>query len=214
MASPNTTELVVVRHGQTAWNRIGKQQGWLDSPLTGLGTTQAQAIADALVGERFDACYSSDLGRALQTAQIIAPRIGLEVIPEPGFRERNQGILQGMTMAEFEREHPAEYAHLRGADPDWAIPGGESTRQLYDRHISAAESLANRHSGARLLIVAHGGVLNSFFRRATGQGIASPRRFSLYNASINAFSITAERWTLLLWGDTHHLRHLATEDDW
>ena len=123
-------------------------------------------------------------------------------------------ILGGLTMAEFKRDHPAEYAQLRGDDPDWAIPGGESVRQRYERHIAAAEDLATRHAGGRLLIVAHGGVLNSFFRRATGQAIASPRRFSLYNASINEFSILAGKWSLQLWGDTRHLRDLGTEDDW
>ena len=214
MTDSKATELVVVRHGQTVWNQLGRQQGWLDSALSELGIAQAEAIADALAAEHFDALYSSDLGRAMQTAEIIAGQLGLEVIPEPRLRERHHGILAGLTMAEFERDHPAEYAQLRGGDPDWTIPGGESTRQRYERHIACGDQLAERHPGERLLIVAHGGVLNSFFRRATGQAIASPRSFSLFNASINAFSISAARWTLLLWGDTHHLRDLGTEDDW
>ena len=96
----------------------------------------------------------------------------------------------------------------------YSVSQTRAIRQRYDRHIACGDQLGERHPGRRLLIVAHGGVLNSFFRHAAGQDLASPRRFSLYNASINAFSILAGKWSLQLWGDTHHLRHLGTEDDW
>ena len=214
MDKPKATELIVVRHGETVWNEIGKQQGWVDTELSELGRTQAQAIADALAGVHFDALYSSDLGRAMQTAEILAAELGLEILTDARLRERNLGIMQGLTMAEFEQKHPEQYAQFRGGDPNYVIPDGESIRQRHERNIICAEELARHHVGQRLLIVAHGGVLNSLFRRATGQDIASPRHFSLFNASINAFAITDGRWRLNRWGDTHHLKDLETKDDW
>ena len=214
MAEPKMTELIVIRHGETEWNRIGKQQGQLDTDLSEVGRAQAKALAAALDGETFDALYSSDLGRAMQTAGIIAPRAGLEIVADVRLRERHLGTMQGMTIAEFRQEHPQEYTRFRSDDPDYILPGGESIRQRYDRSIACAEALAARHAGGRLLLVAHGGILDSFFRRAVGLDLAAPRRFSLYNASINTFSITGGQWQLGRWGDTHHLKQIGTKDDW
>ncbi len=214
MDKPRPSELIVVRHGETAWNRIGKQQGQLDTELSELGVNQAKAAAETLVGETIDALYSSDLGRAMQTAEIIAERVGLEILTDDRLRERHLGIMQGITMTQFEQEYPAEYEKLNGNDPDYVIPEGESIRQRYDRNIACANDLAARNPGNRLLVVTHGGVLNSFFRRATGQDIASQRRFSLFNASLNTISILDGQWRLERWGDTHHLRGMGTMDDW
>ncbi len=214
MDKPKPTELIVVRHGETQWNKIGTQQGQLNTDLSELGIAQATAAAEALVGETIDALFSSDLGRAMQTAEIIAGRIGLEIQTDQRLRERHLGIMQGLTMAQFAHEHPADYAKLNGGDPDYVIPEGESIRQRYDRNIACADDLAAGNPGKRLLVVAHGGVLNSFFRRATGQDIATPRRFSLFNASMNTISISNGQWRLERWGDTHHLAGMATMDDW
>ena len=214
MDESKTTELIVIRHGETEWNRIGRQQGQLDTDLSDLGRAQAQALADALAGEKFDALYSSDLGRAMQTAEIIAPRVGLEIIPDARLRETHLGLLQGMTIAGFQRKHPQEYERFCSDDPDYRIPGGESARDQYERSVACAEAMTARHAGGRLLTVTHGGVLDSFLRRAVGLDLAARRRFSLYNASINSFSITDGQWRLGRWGDTHHLKQIGTKDDW
>jgi probable phosphoglycerate mutase len=214
MSESKATELVVVRHGETVSNLSGKQQGWLDSELSELGRSQAEAIADALVGERFDALYSSDLGRAMQTAGIIAARLSLDIIPDARLRERRLGIIQGMTMAEFEQSWPKESALFRGGDPDYAIPDGESVRQRHRRCVACAAEIAARHAGKAVLIVAHGGILDSFFRHALGLDLGAPRSFSLYNASINTFIVADGQWRRSRWGDTHHLKHLGTQDDW
>jgi len=214
MDKSKPTELIVLRHGETEWNKIGTQQGQLDTDLSELGIAQATAAAEALAGEEIDSLYSSDLGRAMQTAEIIAERIGLQIQTDQRLRERHLGIMQGLTMAQFAQEHPAEYAKLNGGDPDYVIGDGESIRQRYQRNIECGDDLAAANPGKRLLLVAHGGVLNSFFRRATGQDIASQRRFSLLNASMNTISIHAGQWRLERWGDTHHLGGMATTDDW
>ena len=214
MSESGAAQMVVVRHGETVWNAAGRQQGQLGGELSPMGVRQAEAIGEALAGQTFHALYTSDLGRAAQTAEIIGARLGLEPIPEPGLRERHLGILQGLTIAEFAQRLPTEHARLRSDDPDYAIPGGESVRERHERHVRCTETLAERHAGQRLLLVAHGGVLNSLFRHALGLPLASPRTFSLLNASLNRFSVSAGRWRLETWGETGHLAHLRAMDDW
>jgi probable phosphoglycerate mutase len=214
MEPSETTRLTVVRHGETTWNALGKQQGQLDTDLSELGIAQAEAVADALAGRSIDVLYSSDLGRAKQTAEIIAQRLGLEILTDARLRERHLGIIQGMTMAEFQERHPREYSLYRGGDPDYVIPEGESVRQRAERGVLCARELAERHAGQQLLLVTHGGIVESLLRHVLGMDLASPRSFSLFNGSLNTFSLSDGRWQLDSWGDTHHLRHLEATDDW
>lgn len=202
-----------MRHGETEWNRLGKQQGHLDSPLTELGIRQAEAIAARLANEKFDALYTSDLGRAYATAECIARRTGHKAIADVRLRERNLGIFQGLTMAEIEERHAEEYSLFRSGDPDYRIPGGESARERHERVIACAEELARRHAGGRVVIVAHGGILSSLFRHSLGIAIDAPRRFKLFNASINTFLVESGSWKLATWGDISHLREIGTMDD-
>ena len=207
-------ELVAIRHGETVWNTQGLQQGQLNSDLTHLGRAQARALAERLGGEQFAAVYSSDLGRALETARVIADRIGLDVETDLRLRERNLGILQGISLRQFEQEHPGEYARFRSGDPDYVIPSGESPRQRHERCVACATELAGRHAGQRILIVTHGGILDSFFRHALQLPLTVPRRFSLFNASINSFTVTNDQWRLKSWGHVEHLEGIGTMDDW
>lgn len=98
-------------------------------------------------------------------------------------------------------------------DPDYVFPQGESARQRFERCVRTTEEIAARHIGQTILIVAHGGVLNSFFYKALNIPLTEPRRFSLFNGSINVFSISENEWRLETWGDIHHLRGLDTLDD-
>jgi len=213
MTECDTTHLTVIRHGETLWNTEGRQQGHLNSDLSELGLRQARAVADALAGEHFDALYSSDLGRAVQTAETIAQRSGLDVITDARLRERHLGIMQGLTIAEFQQKHPEEHTRFRAGDPDYALPHGESSRQRHDRNVACLNDVVQRHPGQRLLIVAHGGVLDSLFRHTLGIPIAAPRRFSLFNAAVNTFTVTHAQCRLHTWGNIHHLEGMGTLDD-
>lgn len=207
------TVLFAVRHGETEWNLIERQQGHLDSPLTGHGIKQAHALANGLADRGIEVLYSSDLGRALQTATIIADKLGLMIHQDQRLRERHLGTMQGFTRQEHAERYPEDAAAFSAGDPDFVIPGGESIRQQYERSVRCAEDLATRHPGQRVLVVAHGGVLTSFFRRALRLPLSEPRRFSLFNASINSFSISYSQWRLDSWGETAHLKGMSTLDD-
>jgi len=121
-----------VRHGETEWNLAGKEQGHLDSPLTALGVRQAQALANGLWGKGIQVIYSSDLGRAVRTAEIIADRLGLPLNVESDLRERHLGVMQGLTMKEFRDRFPDEAAAdtmrtlADGVNGDAPVVAGES----------------------------------------------------------------------------------------
>ena len=123
-------------------------------------------------------------------------------------------MLQGISLRQFKQEHPEERARFRSGDPDYVIPSGESARQRHERCVACATELAGRHAGQRILIVTHGGILDSFFRHALELPLTVPRRFSLFNAGINSFTVTDGQWRLRSWGDVEHLEGIGTMDDW
>lgn len=208
--------LIAVRHGETLWNKEGRQQGHLDSPLTDLGKAQAQALAQGLKGQPIDLVVSSDLGRARQTADIITSALDQKYITDPRLRERNLGCFQTFTMEEVRDKFPEEYRKFRGFDPDFPIPGGESLRQRYERTVGWAEHQATQTPEATVLAVCHGGVLMSFLHRALELPLDRERRYSLYNGAINIFHIhPLKGWSLEIWGETGHMVRagLSTLDD-
>jgi 2,3-bisphosphoglycerate-dependent phosphoglycerate mutase len=212
----SVTRIIAVRHGETEWNKIGKQQGHLDSPLTELGRRQAAAMGHGLIQFPIEAFYSSDLGRACETASIISSIIKRNFITDARFRERNLGSMQGLTRHEFAGLYPREAERFGSIDPDYRIPRGESVRERHDRNIECAEELAKDNRGKTILVVVHGGVLMSFMYRSIRIPLDHKRTFSLYNGSINGFSIDGNmEWNLDFWGDTNHLRSegLSALDD-
>ncbi|MBC8457980.1 MAG: histidine phosphatase family protein [Deltaproteobacteria bacterium] len=196
MNDSTLTRLVVVRHGEAVWNTEERAHGHLDSELTDLGKRQVQATAYALEKVRFDALYSSDLGRAKETAEIIAGRLDLKITLEPRLRDRDLGVLQGLTIQESISRYPQEYRNFTNNNVDYVLPGGESKRQRHERCISCGTELASRYMGSRILMIVHGGVLDSFFRKSLNISLAQQRTFPIFNAGINEFSVSNNGWRL------------------
>jgi broad specificity phosphatase PhoE len=105
-------KLIAIRHGETEWNAQGREIGQLDSPLTERGIQQARLVAGRLNQGVFHALYSSDLGRAIQTAEIIAAKCQKPVQLDAGLRERHMGIFQGLTLPEMRERFPKERAEF------------------------------------------------------------------------------------------------------
>ncbi len=208
MANTEQTKIYIVRHGETDWNIEGRMQGWLDIPLNEAGIQQAKAVASGLVGRGIERIYSSDLCRAADTAQEIGRVLDLSVGLEPGFRERHCGIGQGLTLAELAEKFPQVSHQFFNGGPDYAIPEGESIRQRHERCKAALETVAARHPGQTILVVAHGGTLSSIFNFVLGLAPDTPRHHSLFNGSINRVSIRAGHWQLDTWGEILHQQHL------
>ena len=159
------TRLLLARHGETDWNRVGRWQGHADPPLNERGRRQAAELADRLAGDGIAAVYSSDLARADQTARVVADRLGLDVVQDPGLREIDVGSWSGLTRAEVEQRFPVGYARWLGGEIGH---DGETREQLASRVIDAARTIAGRHEGETVLLVTHGGVIRALRRHAAG----------------------------------------------
>ncbi len=208
------TRIILVRHGETEWNREGRIQGFhSDSSLTETGHAQARAVAARLAGEGIDALYASDSGRTRQTVEPIAAATGMAAIPDAGVRERNYGIFEGRTFAEIEKVFPADFQKYRTRDPHYAIEGGESAVQFRDRIVASLEAIARRHAGGRAVVVTHGGVVGSLYRVAMAMPLDAPRVYSMRNASLNRFRFGSDRWELEVWGDVSHLEEESLDDE-
>ena len=164
----NRMQIIIVRHGQTEWNIRGIRQGNLDSPLTGRGMAQAKALAQRVAREKFTALYSSDLGRAVQTAQEIAYVTGHAIVTDARLRERHLGIFQGLNAEEINANYLTERRAMRSQGPGYVIPGGESMVQQVERNMACLNELAARHEGEQIVVVTHGGVVSGFFRHTLG----------------------------------------------
>jgi len=206
------TRIIAIRHGQTAWNLAARIQGHVDIGLDETGLWQARRLAAAVADAGITALYSSDLQRALQTAQAVAARTGLSVVTDAGLRERGFGAFEGHTHADIERQWPAQALRWRRRDPEFGAEGGETLAAFYGRAVACATRLAARHPGESIALVAHGGVMDCLYRAATRAGLQAPRTWQLANASINRLLYGPEGFALVGWNDALHLDG-AEQDD-
>jgi probable phosphoglycerate mutase len=205
MSVPPVTRLCIVRHGETAWNAEHRVQGQLDVPLSAVGQAQALAAAKVLARENFDVIYSSDLARARQTAEPTASALAREVLVERDLRERHYGIFERLTYAEVKVRFPQDYARFASRDPEFAFRTGERLRDFFERSIAILSRIAERHPGADILVFTHGGVLDMFYRHATGLALSAERDFGIPNAGLNRVQVGAAGWQIVLWADVAHL---------
>ncbi len=209
------TNLLLIRHGETAWNAVRRLQGHLDIGLNDAGQRQAAALGRALEHETLDAIVSSDLQRAVQTAAAVARQRHVPNHADPALRERGYGVFEGLLYSEIEARYPDEFAAWQGRHIDAVMPHGErhaeSFRTFYQRSIDAIGHWARRYTGRTIAIVAHGGVLECAYRAATGMSLESPRDFHVKNASINRFTWHDGQLALTHWGNVDHLA--AAMDD-
>ncbi len=196
----------LIRHGETAWNAERRLQGQLDIELNANGLAQAQAAARSLEQGRFSALYSSDLGRAAQTAAAISHHHGLAIQLDARLRERHFGFFQGLTYDEAERRHPEFYRRFKAREADLAFEeGGESLEVFAARVHAVMAEIAATHAGATVLVVTHGGVLDLVYRLSTGRSLQAPRDFRIPNAAFNWVEHENGHWRLISWADERHL---------
>ena len=200
-----TTRIIAIRHGETAWNVDTRIQGQTDIGLNDKGHWQARQAAAALAHESIAAIYTSDLSRAHDTARAIAQVQGLTPQTETGLRERAFGIFEKRTWAEIESLWPDDARQWRERVPEWAPADGESLLALRERIQHLTHALAARHVGDQIVLVAHGGVMDILYRLATQQALQAPRTWTLGNANINRLLWSPQGLSLVGWGDARHL---------
>lgn len=203
------TEILLIRHGETAWNAVKRLQGHLDIPLNEEGERQAAALGEWLRDEPLHAIVSSDLQRAQQTAQAIGQRQGVPVQIDAGLRERCYGAFEGLNYSDIGQHYPEAYASWQAREIDFVFPPGErvgeSTRQFQARTMSAILRHAQQYRGRKIALVAHGGVLECANRAARSLPLNAPRDYTILNASINRFTFKDGVLSLQVWGEVAHL---------
>ena len=181
MTGPLT--LLLVRHGQSEWNAEGRMQGQTAHvPLTALGHEQAAAAAEQLAQRGPGALISSDLRRAVQTAQHCARATGLELLTTPALREQGYGVLEGRPSREL-------WDVVDWTDPHWSAEGGESLAELHARVAAFVEELRADPPADVVALVTHGDTIRAVQAIAAGLGPDGMPAVTPHNGSVTEVAL-------------------------
>lgn len=213
---PPPTRLYLIRHGQSAGNAEGRFGGHGTTPLSELGQKQAEITAAILAKEGIHAIYSSDLFRAVQTAEPLAKLLNLPINTSPAFRERHVGVLEGLTFDESKAQFPADYYALVNRSVNHVITDGESYRQLLRRITSKFQDVMRSHNGDRVAIYSHTGAICFLTLHLLGAIHRHTKQtpwLITSNCGINRFELRGRRNVLVLvLNDTRHLAEITGND--
>lgn len=200
-----TLDLLLLRHGQSEGNELGRFGGHSATPLTALGRAQAEAAARALALEPpLSAIYASDLPRAVDTALPVQAVTGVRLETSPSLRERSVGAMTGLTFREAEQRFPIEYAAMMRRDPTSRPPEGETYAECAARARAFLDVAIARHPGGRILVVAHGVMLHLTI--ASLLGLDPRHHIRTDNCGLHRLRLAAEgHWSILALNDRTHL---------
>ena len=203
------THVLLIRHGQSEGNAERRFGGHTATPLSPRGRKQALATAQALKDDALTAIYSSDLARAIETAQPLATLTGLPINSTEAFRERSVGVMEGLTFEDAAQRHPDEYAALLRRDFEHVLHGGESYRQLLDRASSKLDEVIEQHKGGRIAVFSHTGTICIMALHLMGALDApelKPVWIASANCGITRFELRSDGFVrVLAVNDTRHL---------
>ncbi|MDZ4145200.1 MAG: histidine phosphatase family protein [Burkholderiales bacterium] len=205
------TDLLIIRHGETDWNRELRFQGQVDVPLNATGHEQARRVAERLAGETVHHLYASDLLRTRQTAEPVRQQLVLTGANDVALRERNFGRVDGMRVDDIKGQYPDAWAQWVRFHEDFSFAGGESTRQFHARVMDAIRRLVAAHPQQTLLVVTHGGVLDMIYRSARALPLSGPRTCSIPNGGLNRLRFSGDVIDIIDWADTRHLAGLPPQ---
>jgi broad specificity phosphatase PhoE len=208
------TRIILVRHGQTAWNRQDLIRGQVDVPLDDTGLAQAAATAARIATEwKPVALYSSPLQRAVQTAQIIAARVGLEVRPVTDFNDLNFGQWQGLSYAEVRQRWPELSQAWSQVPHTVTFPNGESLAQVRERAMSALHQVIEQHPDGDVVVVGHVALNRVLLCAMLGLDDSHHWRIGQDTCAVNMIEWRKSVFFIGSLNDTCHLRTNACESD-
>lgn len=167
------TRIYLVRHGEIAGSGVFRYNGQTEVPLTPRGLEQYATLAERLAQHRIARCYTSDLSRCVQGAEIICSRLGISPLPKRELRELSFGKWEGLTWAELEEKFPEEWQARLQDSVNYRAPGGENLVDLRARVIPLMESIIEENWGQELLVVGHGGTNRAILLEALGAPLTS-----------------------------------------
>lgn len=211
---------ILIRPGETDWNRNGRWQGWVAVPLNAHGRNQAEMLAMHLRNIGPGALYSSDLRRAVDTAEIVGEKLGLKPVYDKRLRERNIGQWQGLTLTEMQAWYPDEWDRLHVNPEAFQVPGGESRREVRSRVLAAFEDISARGGGETVAVVCHTTATHLLLEKLVPG-------YDMYATSLANSSVTTvardddDSWRIVVLNDLLHLeglearyvRELEEDDD-
>ena len=196
---------MLVRHGQSTWNREHRIQGQLDPPLSAEGRRQAALLAQRLSSRRFVGLYASDLKRAFETAEVLGATLGLAPEPRVRLREVFLGDWEGLRTDEIAERFPKAWASWV-EEPDWdVVPGGEGADAFDARVAAELDEIVARHEHGEILVVTHGSVIQVALHRIVGRASRGLFPFKIQNASI---SLIEKRDGRAVIGGVNDIAHL------
>lgn len=198
--------IVLIRPGETDWNRAGRWQGWVNTPLNELGLRQARALANFIRHIGMGALYTSDLKRAVQTAQCLSEQLSFQPIPDARLRERSIGLWQGLTRDEMQAWYPDEYAAMLADADGYRIPGGESRQDVRARVVAAVSDILKQDRSETVGILSHTTAIKILLADLIPG--YDPLDVDLDNTSVTTIVSKDGNWELVAVDDVMHLENL------
>jgi len=201
------TLILLIRHGETEWNRVERFRGRADVPLNATGLAQAEAT-----GKHVAACwqpvavYASPLSRAVQTAQAVAQHFHLPVQPHPGLLDIDYGEWQGLSPDEARERWPEQIENWYHHPERAIIPSGETLAELRTRAMRTVNELAQHHPSQAIVLVGHTVINRIILLGVLGLGNERFWRIKQDTCAINLFQVEENDFTLVSLNDTCHLR--------
>ena len=199
------TKIFLIRHGETEWNKIGKLQGSSDIDLLPEGIEQARLLVKHAPFNSVDAIYSSDLKRAIETAEILAEKFDLPVIKERGLRETSFGTWEGRYLSELAKENPQGFEKFFTQPDKVKPPNGETFLQSQARIMNALEEIIADNEDKNIIVVSHGAAIRLIICAALVIPISKMWAIGQYNMALNILSFADGHFSVELLNSTLHL---------
>lgn len=202
--------VIFIRPGETDWNREFRFQGQVAVPLNKHGKQQAQRLANFIRNIGVSALYTSDLRRAVETAELLVEKLGFTPVTDARLRERNIGIWQGLTQKEMESWYPAEYQQFRADPDDYRVPQGESRKQVRERMLTAFNDVLKQDKGETVAILSHSTAINALLAEIIHTVIFGSLDVS--NTSVTTIKRDDDgKWHLVTADDVTHLEGMPAQ---
>jgi len=205
------TRILLIRHGETAWNRAKVFRGRHDIPLNENGRRQAGSVAEALKAVPIHAAYTSPLSRSVETAETVLASRGITLRPHEGLIDFDYGEWTGKSEVEVANGWPQEYAAWVERPRTARVPGGETLRAAFERAFGAIEEIARQHDGQTVALFAHRVVNKLLVLGTLGLGLERFPFILQGNCCINEFVRTANGYVIERINDTAHIRLAGNE---
>ena len=200
------TKIILVRHGQTPWNKDKIFRGSRDIPLNDQGREEARLAGEWLKGETIQAAYCSPLSRARETGEAIARHHGLKVEDLPGLTDLFYGDWEGLSLSEVKVKYADLYRQWENSPQTVRFPGGETLDEVKARSLAAVEQVVQRHPGQVVLLAAHRAVNKVLSAALIGLDNSHFWRLGQDTTAVNRFDWTGDAWQIMALNDTCHLR--------